>query len=104
MRVLTPPETNTFSIHVSPCDGKCLYLHVFACERMSAAALSRSAYGVGKKGKVNAGAIGLPSFLLPPAKLTVQSEDNGRETNAVCRQSNAPPPWCVCVCLRVRER
>lgn len=56
-----------------------------------------------KNYEVNVGAIGsyLPPSLLPPATLTVQSQDNGWETNAAFRKSNAPPPSCMCVCVCV---
>lgn len=45
-----------------------------------------------EKWEVNSEAVGryLPAFFLsPPATLTVQSQDNGEETNSVLRQSNS---------------
>lgn len=67
---------------------------------VGAAACSVHACG---KCKVNSKAVGryLPSFLLPPATLTVQSQDNGGETNSVLRQSNSQPLYCRCVSPRV---
>lgn len=64
-------------------------------------AAARSVHACGKC-KVNSKAVGryLPSFLLPPATLTVQSQDNGGETNSVFRQSNSPPLYCRCVSPR----
>lgn len=76
-------------------------LHVFAC--VCVGALLLCSLHVCRKWKVNFEAVGLdlPPFLSPAATLTVQSQDNGGETNSVFRQSNPPPPWCVyvCVCL-----
>lgn len=79
-------KTNSFSVD-------------FLCDGMFGVACSVHACG---KWKVNSKAVGryLPSFLSPPATLTVQSQDNEGETNSVLRQSNSPPLYCRCVSLR----
>ena len=72
------------------------------CVRENGRFCCSALFACAEKWKVNVGAIGLylPPFLSPPATLTVQSQDNGGETNAVFRLPEQCTAWCVCVCVR----